>query len=100
MNEPKHTAQAPRPGTQPGGSSLKLGDIYYVLFRRKWVILSFLLIGTAASVAFYLLQKPVYFSEAKLLVRYIIDTKQVAGAVDTQVRSPSEFSGESIINSE
>ena len=69
-----------------------MSDVYYVIFRRKWLILTFLLAGIAGSATFYFLQKPVYWSEAKLLVRYVIDTKQIGGGVDTQIRSPGDYS--------
>jgi polysaccharide biosynthesis transport protein len=99
MTDPKQTATSAR--TQPPpGAGLKLGDVYYVLFRRKWLILALALAGLAGAVAYYVSQKPVYWSEAKLLVRYVIDTKQIGGGVDTQIRSPGEFSGASIISSE
>ena len=57
MTEPKHTAQGPK-AAAPGGVGLKLSDVYYVIFRRKWLILTFLLAGIGGSLAYYLLQKP------------------------------------------
>jgi polysaccharide biosynthesis transport protein len=79
--------------------SLKLNDIYYVLFRRKWIILGSVVAGLCAAAAMFLLQKPLFWSEAKLLVRYVIDTKSVEAGMGTQVKSP-EQRGETIINSE
>src|SRR5436190_18624884 len=95
MNEPtnKSNPAAPAPG-----AGLRLNDIYYVLFRHKWKILACFLVGVAACTAIVLTKKTEYFSEAKLLVRYVIETKSVEASAGSQVKSPDN--GESIINSE
>jgi succinoglycan biosynthesis transport protein ExoP len=59
--------------------SLNLGDIYYVLFRHKWKILICSLAGLAVAVILYRLDPPMYQSEAKLLVRYIISENKMIG---------------------
>ncbi len=82
-------------GPQP---SITLGDIYYVLFRRKWLILSISLLGLAAAVATYLFFPFPYQSEAKLFIRYVLDTSSEISP-DTQLRSP-DGRGANILNSE
>jgi polysaccharide biosynthesis transport protein len=79
--------------------SFKLTDIYYILFRRKWIICGFFAAGLLAAIALFLAQKPLYWSEAKLLVRYVIDTKSVEAGVGTQVRS-TDFGADGVLNSE
>jgi polysaccharide biosynthesis transport protein len=88
----ENTVNTPPPG-------LKLADIYYVLFRKKWLMAAFLAASMIAGVIAYFVQRPTYFSEAKLLVRYVVDTKSVATGAGAQMRSPDN-GGESIINSE
>lgn len=78
---------------------IKLSDIYYILFRRKWLISGFFIIGLLAAVAVYFAQRQLYWSEAKLLVRYVIDTKSVESGIGTQVKSV-DYGGDSILNSE
>ena len=77
-----------------------LGDIYFVLFRRKWLVLISAAAGIVAAVALFFLDSPKYRSDAKLLIRYIIENKtdNPLGA-DAQIKSP-DSRGENIINSE
>jgi uncharacterized protein involved in exopolysaccharide biosynthesis/Mrp family chromosome partitioning ATPase len=85
---------------EPQGPGMTLGDIYYVLFRHKWKILIFSLAGIVAAGIIYLKSPSVYQSEAKLLIRYILDSKSV-GPInnDSQIQTP-DSRGETIINSE
>src|SRR5688572_15959440 len=81
-----------------GGMSLT--DIYFILFRRKWMILTFLLLGLGAAAFLFVREKPVFRSDSKLLVRYVVENKALVPVGDnTQVRSPGE-GGNNIINSE
>jgi succinoglycan biosynthesis transport protein ExoP len=86
------------PSPPPPG--LKLDDIYYILFRHKWKIIAFTAAGFAAAASIFFGTAPVYKSEAKLLIRYVLESKGVnpVGADDT-VKSP-DSRGDNIINSE
>ena len=78
---------------------MKLSDIYYILFRQKWLIAAFLGVGLIASVVVFFAQETQYWSEAKLLVRYVTEVK----ASEAQSGSPvkqSELNGETALNSE
>ena len=77
---------------------MKLTDIYYILFRQKWVILGCLVAGLLAGLIVFLAQKTLYWSEAKLMVRYVTSTRSVE-ALGSQTKSP-DYGGESVINSE
>ncbi len=61
-----------KPVAQPSGLSPQ--DILYVLFKHKKKILTSAVIGIAAAAAVFLLYPTVYESQAKLLVRYVVDT--------------------------
>jgi uncharacterized protein involved in exopolysaccharide biosynthesis/Mrp family chromosome partitioning ATPase len=63
-----------------GAPGLTLPDIYFILFRWKWLVILGLLVGVAAAAALYQLKKPLYQSTAKLLVKYV--------NVETTVLSP------------
>jgi succinoglycan biosynthesis transport protein ExoP len=83
------------------GSSFSMGDIWYALFRHKWKVIGFAVIGVLAAGVVFTRNVPLYVSEAKLLLRYIVDTRtvEVLGS-EGQVRTtPSGISG-SILNSE
>jgi len=95
MPEMDHNADLP-PENPSGG--MNLNDIYFILFRRKWIIILFGLLGIGAAAALYLRHKPIYRSDGKLLVRYIVEDKPLMPGDNTQVRSPD--SGGTIINSE
>jgi uncharacterized protein involved in exopolysaccharide biosynthesis len=86
-----------------GGSSrsgMSLNDVLFILFRHKWKIIVCATAGILAAAAIYFLLPPQYESQAKLLVRYVVDRSAVDG-LDSQNKtqmlgSPSE----SAINSE
>ncbi len=50
----------------PQLSRMTLGDVYFVLFRRKWLILGFSLAGILCALAVCLINPPQYKSEAEL----------------------------------
>ena len=52
--------------TDTPNSGISVADIYYVLFRRKWLIISFSLAGILAALAVCLIKPPQYKSEAEL----------------------------------
>lgn len=85
------------PRTAP---SLSLGNIYYILFRHKWKIA---IISAAGLLIAFILPFVIpvnYESEAKLFIRYVVETKspgQLTGG--DRMKSPDE-SGENIINTE
>lgn len=90
---PQHSP--PRPAT-----SLTVADVQYIVFRHKGKIIAFALAGMLAAAAIVLLRPPLYRSEAKLLIRYVLETKSMPGvADDAQIRTP-DSRGDSIINSE
>ena len=76
------------------------GDIYFILFRHKWKIILLSLAGIAAAAAYWWFCPPPYQSEARLFVRYVIDSHSVnAEGKNSQMTSPDAM-GQSIINSE
>ena len=77
--------------------SLNLQDILYVLFRHKWKIIICAAIGICAAAAVFFLYPTVYESQAKLLVRYVVDTSAI-DQVDP--RSTTGPASENLINSE
>lgn len=82
-------------------SGLNLGDIYFTLFRHKWRILLCSLLGISAAFTTYRLDAPLFQSEAKLFVRYIISENKTLGPTsnDTTAKSPDQR-GETIMKSE
>ncbi len=58
---------------QAQNAGINLKDIYYVLFRHKRKIIVLSLAGVLAAAVVYVLRPPVYQSEAKLLVPYVLD---------------------------
>src|SRR6266576_199167 len=58
-------------------SGLNVNAILFALFKRKWTILLCAAVGIIAAAAFYFFCPPVYESQAKLLVRYVLETSAV-----------------------
>lgn len=86
--------------TRPQTPFLTLGDIYYILFRHKWMILILTLLGLGSAVAVYEFWPKVYQSEAKLLVKYVLDNRALADPNNTARVSVTDASGRNIINTE
>jgi uncharacterized protein involved in exopolysaccharide biosynthesis/Mrp family chromosome partitioning ATPase len=58
-------------------SGVKLSDILFALFKHKRMIMLCTVAGIIAAAAFYFLYPPVYESQAKLLVRYVMERSAV-----------------------
>jgi uncharacterized protein involved in exopolysaccharide biosynthesis/Mrp family chromosome partitioning ATPase len=58
-------------------SRIHLGDVLFALFKRKWTIILCTLLGIIAAAAFCYLNPPAYQSQAKLLVRYVLERSGV-----------------------
>jgi uncharacterized protein involved in exopolysaccharide biosynthesis len=89
MSDKKHDASS-------GGMSLQ--DVYFILFRQKWIILFFSSVGLLAAVAACIFKPPQYQSEAELSVPYVVEGKSLSAPGD-QTRSLDERS-DNIINTE
>jgi uncharacterized protein involved in exopolysaccharide biosynthesis len=79
-------------------SSIRVNDVLFMLFRHKWKILFCATAGLLAAAAIYFLLPPVYESQAKLLVKYVLDRSAV-DKLDSGAQAPGERS-EDILNSE
>lgn len=74
-----------------------MGDIYYVLFRHKWKIILCSITGILAAAAYYKYFPPPFQSEARLLIKYVVESQSVAsGGRET---SPDR-GGDTIISTE
>jgi succinoglycan biosynthesis transport protein ExoP len=92
MNE-KH------PESQGGG--LSLADVYFVLFRQKWVILAFSVLGIAgAFILLFMLEPPQYLSDAELSIRYVVEGKSLNPPGDQSNTRLLDVQSASIINTE
>jgi uncharacterized protein involved in exopolysaccharide biosynthesis/Mrp family chromosome partitioning ATPase len=58
-------------------NSFSAGDIFYALFKHKWKIAVGASVGICAALLVFALYAPVYESNAKLLVRYVVDRSMV-----------------------
>jgi polysaccharide biosynthesis transport protein len=99
MSESKHTNDRRQP--EPAGAGIAVDDIYYVLFRQKWKIVACSAAGFLAAIALLIIKPAQYESEAKLMIRYVTDTKSPtqSNPDSTVTRSP-ETGGIGIINTE
>ena len=57
---------------------MSFGDIYFVLFRQKWIILTFSLLGILGAVLLlFVIKPPQYQSEAMISIRYVVEGKSL-----------------------
>lgn len=79
---------------------MTLYEIFYFLFRNKWLIIVGILSGAIAAGAVFMLKPREYRSDAKLLVRYVSDTVIVDPAMSGErVLTPGRPS-DSVIGTE
>src|SRR4030095_16900197 len=82
------------------GSGLRLNDILFALFKRKWRVLVCALLGIIAAAAAYFLWPPMYESRAKLLVRYVVERSGVDPVEAEKAVAASSDEGERVIGAE
>jgi polysaccharide biosynthesis transport protein len=90
MSDPECEAEA---------HGLNFHDILFILFKHKWKISLCATVGIVAAVFVYFRFPPVYESQAKLLVRYVVE-KSAVDSFDPSVKTPGVADGMSLINSE
>jgi polysaccharide biosynthesis transport protein len=89
----------------PPSGGLNVNDLIFILYRHKLKILLFLLLGIAAAVGVFVFLPAPYESQAKLLVRYVVDRSAIDGTVgesakDGEGSPPVGAPSEAILNSE
>ncbi|MEI6193527.1 MAG: Wzz/FepE/Etk N-terminal domain-containing protein [Verrucomicrobiota bacterium] len=88
-----------RPAESSAG--LTLGDVYFVVFRHKWKIITIAIAGIVAAAVFYFSHPPLYESQAELFVRYITDTRSVSAPDNgSSMTTTRDVVGVGVINSE
>src|ERR1700690_3819631 len=84
----------------PGGG-MSVGDIYFVLFRQKWKILTLSLAGVLGAVLLLTVVKPPqYQSEALISIRYVVEGKSLNPPGDESNTTPLNQQRSSIIANE
>ena len=78
----------------------KLGDIFFALFKRKRTIMVFAAIGIIAAAAVYFLYPPSYESQAKLLVRYVLERSGVDPGEAEKASSGANTEADRVIGAE
>jgi uncharacterized protein involved in exopolysaccharide biosynthesis/Mrp family chromosome partitioning ATPase len=81
-------------------SRIYLSDVLFALFKRKWTIIVCALLGIIAAAAFYFIYSPVYQSQAKLLVRYVLERSAVDPIDNTTKPNQASKTTDSVIDSE
>lgn len=75
-------------------------DVMRVLFKWKWFVLCFTLLGLGVGTSVWFLKKPLFVSTAKIIVLYVTQPKGVNSlGVEEKIKIPDDR-GENIINSE
>jgi succinoglycan biosynthesis transport protein ExoP len=85
------------------GFSLTPRDVIVILFRNKWKIIFFTLVGLGVAAYFYQTMVPPWQSTAKLMVRYVVETSAVTpeSSVDGErVRSVGGRGNEGVMGNE
>jgi uncharacterized protein involved in exopolysaccharide biosynthesis len=81
-------------------SGIRLSDILFALFKRKWTIILCAAVGIIAAAAFYFFYPPVYESQAKLLVRYVLERSAVDPVEAEKAAAASSLYGDKVIDAE
>ena len=81
-------------------SGIHLGDILFALFKRKRTIVGCAAVGIIAAAAVYFLFPLSYESQAKLLVRYVLERSAVDPIDGTKPTFPSGNDSDRVIGAE
>ena len=81
-------------------SGMKPSDIFFALFKRKRTIMVCAAAGVIAAAAFYFFYPPSYESEAKLLVRYVLERSAVDPAEAERAGAASNSEADRVIGAE
>ena len=81
-------------------SGVKPGDIFFALFKRKRTIMVCATIGIIAAAAVYFLYPPSYESQAKLLVRYVLERSAVDPVEAEKAAAASSNEADKVIGAE
>ncbi len=65
MNDRRHSNQPEQ------GEGFNVGDVYFVLFRQKWIVLTFCVLAVVAAAIVSIIKPAQYESEAKLFIQYV-----------------------------
>ncbi len=84
----------------PPAGGMALDDIYFVLFRHKWKIIILTVAGILAAAVIYRTKPPDYQSEAKLMIKYVVDNTTPGPAENEAHMQSTDPQGQSIINTE
>ena len=96
------------PGTSPHAANghpapagFTADDAIFTLFRHKWLILAFVCLGVAGAMAVRVVKPPLYVSKAKLMVQYVLNTRDMPTANPEASHAQSlDVGAQSIINAE
>ena len=80
-------------------AGLSFADILSALFKHKWLILVCAMAGLAAAVTVYFLYPPTYESQAKLLVRYVLERSGI-DPIESTRGSAQDQASENVLGSE
>ena len=81
-------------------SGIHLSDILFALFKRKRTIVLCAVVGIIAAAAFYFFYPPVYESQAKLLVRYVLERSAIDPVEAEKAGTASSNEGDRVIGAE
>jgi polysaccharide biosynthesis transport protein len=87
-------------GVDHEGSGIGLEDVYFTVFRHKWLILAFFCLGVVGAALVPLVRPPSYVSWAKLMVLYVVETKHANLAGPDAVIKSTDTGAQGVINSE
>src|SRR5256885_841572 len=57
---------------QTRAAGMTQDDVYFTLFRHKWLILGFICLGITGAIAIRVIRPPLYMSQAKLMVQNVL----------------------------
>ena len=79
---------------------MTLEDVYFTLFRHKWLLLAFVCLGVVAAAVVPIVRPPSYVSWAKLMVLYVAQAKNVDPAGADAIIKSTDTGAQGVISSE
>ena len=84
----------------PAHSGLSADDVIYTVFRHKWLLLTFAVLGLVGAMAVRILRPPLYVSKAKLMVHYVQNRETTSSNPESSRAQSLDASAQSVLNAE
>lgn len=91
----------PSANNLPGnGFPIRPDDLIFILLRHKWKLVASIFAGILLGIGLFLFETPTYVSDAKLMIRYVMETRSLGPVSGVRQIKDTDQGAQSVLNSE